>query len=136
MMSLYCVLLVQSNTPTPSFQSVFRHRTSILMTSESALALALEEHLTTVCFSYICLILCGHCYNYKCSSSQIDTASALSSLAADADGQDYKGGHRRLRAIVRLFVHPSKYFIHHSKCKPHEYLVRNVPCCFSLSLNL
>ena len=58
MTSVYYVSAVQLDTLTPYFQSVFRHQTSTLISSKSALTLASEERLTMVCFtSYI---LCIH----------------------------------------------------------------------------
>jgi len=50
MTSVYCVLRVQSDTRTPSFQSVSRHQLSTLITSKSASTLASEEQPIMVCF--------------------------------------------------------------------------------------
>ena len=48
MTSVYCVSAVQSDTLIPSFQSVYHHQTSTLISSKSVLTLASEEQLSKV----------------------------------------------------------------------------------------
>jgi len=75
MTSVYYVSAVQLDTLTPYFQSVFRHQTSTLISSKSALTLASEERLTMVCFtSYI---LCSHHTSVRLSVRSLFVPSVL-----------------------------------------------------------